>query len=58
MNESKFGKRKYNKGHRVGEAWVVGVVVLTWERKIFLMMIVDSKAQHHTLLLLLMLKDS
>jgi hypothetical protein len=25
-DESKFGKRKYNKGHKVGGVWVVGAV--------------------------------
>ena len=35
LDESKFGKRKYNKGHHVEGVWVVGGVERTNERKIF-----------------------
>jgi transposase-like protein len=36
VDESKFGKRKYNRGHRVEGVWVFGGVEKTPERKIFL----------------------
>ncbi|KAG1035347.1 hypothetical protein G6F43_013243 [Rhizopus delemar] len=37
IDESKFGKRKYNKGKRVDGVWVVGGVERTPERKVFLL---------------------
>lgn len=36
VDESKFGKRKYNKGHKVPGVWVFGGVERTLERKCFL----------------------
>ncbi|KAG1139135.1 hypothetical protein G6F37_013041 [Rhizopus arrhizus] len=36
IDESKFGKRKYHRGHRVEGVWVVGGVEKTPERKCFL----------------------
>ena len=33
VDESKFGKRKHNRGHRVERVWVVGLVEVTTERK-------------------------
>jgi hypothetical protein len=36
IDESKFGKRKYNRGHRVDGVWVVGGVELTPQGKCFL----------------------
>ncbi|KAG2206083.1 hypothetical protein INT47_003732 [Mucor saturninus] len=36
IDESKFGKRKHNRGHRVDGVWVVGGVEKTAERKMFL----------------------
>ena len=35
IDETKFGKRKYNKGHRVEGFWVFGGVERTAERKFF-----------------------
>jgi len=35
IDESKFGKRKYNRGHKVQGVWVVGGVELTEQRKLF-----------------------
>ncbi|KCZ77052.1 hypothetical protein H311_01944, partial [Anncaliia algerae PRA109] len=35
-DESKFGRRKYNKGHKVEGVWVFGCVERTTERRIFL----------------------
>ena len=34
IDESKFGKRKYNRGHHVDGVWVLGMVERTDERKI------------------------
>lgn len=42
LDESKFGKRKYNRGHRVEGVWVFGGVEITEERKVFLS-IVDKR---------------
>jgi transposase-like protein len=36
IDESKISKRKYNRGHRVEGAWVVGGVEHTPQRKVFL----------------------
>ncbi|KAG0434455.1 hypothetical protein DMUE_5174 [Dictyocoela muelleri] len=36
IDESKFGKPKYNRGHKVNETWVLGGVERTEKRKIFL----------------------
>jgi ISXO2-like transposase domain len=41
IDESKFGKRKYNKGHKVEGAWVFGGVELTPERKFFAVVVPD-----------------
>jgi transposase-like protein len=35
IDESKFGKRKYHRGHRVEGAWVIGGVERTQERLLF-----------------------
>jgi transposase-like protein len=35
VDESKFGKRKYHRGHRVEGAWVIGGVERTEKRKFF-----------------------
>ncbi len=35
VDESKFGKRKYHRGHRVEGVWVVGGVERTPQRKSF-----------------------
>ena len=36
LDESKFGKRKFNRGHYVEGAWMFKGVELTEERKVFL----------------------
>jgi transposase-like protein len=36
IDESKFGKRKYQRGHHVEGVWIVGGVERTTERRIFL----------------------
>jgi hypothetical protein len=35
IDESKFGKRKYRRGHKVEGVWVVGGIERTEEKKIF-----------------------
>lgn len=41
IDESKFGKRKYHKGHRVDGVWVFGGVERTPERRIFVCSVPD-----------------
>lgn len=43
MDESKFGKRKSHRGHRVEGVWVVGGVEKTPERKLFVTTVEDRK---------------
>ncbi|KAJ8651319.1 hypothetical protein O0I10_013188 [Lichtheimia ornata] len=43
VDESKFGKRKSHRGHRVEGVWVVGGVEKTPERKLFLTTVEDRK---------------
>jgi IS1 family transposase len=45
IDESKFGKVKYHRGHRVEGVWVVGGVERTAERKVFLTTVVDRTAE-------------
>lgn len=44
VDESKFGKRKYNRGHHVEGVWVFGVVERTEERRIFLTSVQNRKS--------------
>jgi len=44
IDESKFGKRKYNRGHRVEGIWVVGGVEITPERRMFAVSVQDRSA--------------
>lgn len=44
VDESKFGKRKYNRGHHVEGAWVFGGVELTVERKFFAVVVENRNA--------------
>jgi transposase-like protein len=39
IDESKFGRRKYHRGHRVEGVWVVGGVERTPQRKCFLIVV-------------------
>jgi transposase-like protein len=41
IDESKFGKRKYNKGHKVEGVWVLGLVERTGEKRIKLITLKD-----------------
>jgi hypothetical protein len=41
IDETKFGKRKYNRGHRVDGFWVFGGVERTHERKFFAVRVPD-----------------
>lgn len=45
IDESKLGKRKYHRGHRVEGIWVIGGVERTLERKVFLIPVEDRTAQ-------------
>jgi transposase-like protein len=45
VDESKFGKRKYNRGHMVEGAWILGGVERTPERRVFLVEVPDRKAE-------------
>jgi hypothetical protein len=45
IDESKFGKRKYNQGHQVEGVWVVGGVERTNERRVFAIPVADRSAQ-------------
>ena len=45
IDESKFGKRKYNRGHQVNGVWVLGGVERTAERKTFLKIVEKRDAQ-------------
>ncbi|KAG0440766.1 hypothetical protein DMUE_1510 [Dictyocoela muelleri] len=44
IDETKFGKRKYNRGRRVDGVWVLGGVERSNERKIFLDIIENRKS--------------
>lgn len=45
IDESKFGKRKYNRGHRVEGVWVVGGVEITNKRRCFLVTVPNRNAE-------------
>jgi transposase-like protein len=56
IDETKCGKRKYNRGHQVDGAWVLGGVEKTEERKIFIIPVQNRTAEtlleainHHVL---------
>jgi transposase-like protein len=44
IDESKFGKRKFNRGHRVEGCWVLGGVERTTERRMFVITVSDRRA--------------
>lgn len=45
IDESKMGKRKYNRGHRVDGVWIVGGVERTTERRCFALSVMDRTAE-------------
>ncbi|KAI5152407.1 hypothetical protein ENBRE01_2806 [Enteropsectra breve] len=45
IDESKFGKRKYNKGHKVEGVWVFGMVERIAERKVIMFAVNDRSAK-------------
>ena len=45
VDESKLGKRKYNRGHKVEGVWVVGGIERTDERKAFIVPVQDQTKQ-------------
>lgn len=44
IDESKFGKRKYNRGHRVEGSWVFGGIERTPEKRSFVGTVPDRSA--------------
>ena len=57
IDESKFGKRKYNKGKRVDGVWVVGGVERTPERKLFLLTVPNRNQNTLKLIIDTFVKD-
>jgi transposase-like protein len=45
IDESKFGKRKNNRGHHIEGVWVVGGVELTKENRVFLVKVENRSAK-------------
>ena len=45
VDECKIAKRKYNRGHRVDGAWIVGSVERTAERRVFVVRVQDRSAE-------------
>ena len=45
VDESKFGKRKYNKGHKVEGVWVLGMVERTQESRIKLIAVDNRNSE-------------
>lgn len=45
IDESKFGKRKYNRGHSVEGVWIFGMVERSEQRKIHLVAVDNRKAE-------------
>lgn len=45
IDETKLGKRKYNRGHRVDGVWILAGVELTEERRIFVVHVHDRTAE-------------
>ncbi|OQS55483.1 hypothetical protein EHP00_1925 [Ecytonucleospora hepatopenaei] len=44
IDDSKFGKRKYNRGHKVDGVWVLGMVEKTADRRIVLIPVKDRNS--------------
>lgn len=45
IDESKFGKRKYNRGHRIEGAWVIGGIERTAKRRFFVRVVENRNAE-------------
>lgn len=45
VDESKFGKRKYHRGHHVEGAWIVGGIERTPQKKVFLAVVENRSAE-------------
>jgi ISXO2-like transposase domain len=45
VDETKLGKRKYNRGHRVDGVWVMAGVEKTAQKKVFLVEVQDRSAE-------------
>lgn len=45
IDETKLGKRKYNRGHRVEGVWVIVGVERTPQRRVFLVPVIDRSAE-------------
>ncbi|KAI4292777.1 hypothetical protein PAPHI01_2051 [Pancytospora philotis] len=50
VDESKFGKRKFNRGHRVEGTWVLGAVEKASTRRIMIIMLLIENRPKETLL--------
>ena len=57
LDESKFGKRKYHRGHRVEGVWVLGGVERTPERRCFAVIVENRTAVTLTTLIAKYLKE-
>ena len=44
IDESKFGKRKYNRGHQVEGVWILGGIERTDTKRAFIVSITDRSA--------------
>jgi hypothetical protein len=49
IDETKMGKRKYKRGHRVEGVWIVGGVERTPERRVFLVAVENRNAETVTI---------
>lgn len=45
VDESKFGKRKYHRGHHVEGTWIVGGIERTPQKKMFMIAVIDRTSE-------------
>ena len=46
FDESKFGRRKYNRGHRVDSAWALCGIERAAEEKVFFVTVLTESMKH------------